>query len=120
MQTRTLFSAICLALLPAAALAQWPSCDPSCKSCGLYCNSGCAAPLTMSECDRCLYCRRESSSCGFVQIGSGDTNPPDPALCAACQDSCYCRIDAKCYDNITFTNPPSSSHSATPTPVSLR
>ncbi|KAI0502766.1 hypothetical protein F5B22DRAFT_652770 [Xylaria bambusicola] len=108
--------ALALALLP-AALAQWPSCDPSCKSCGLYCNEGCVAPLDLTECQRCLYCRRESSSCGYVDISGGWTeNPPDPAYCAQCSAGCHCRIDAKCYDGITITPPSSFTPTATPVP----
>ncbi|GAP82753.1 hypothetical protein SAMD00023353_0102890 [Rosellinia necatrix] len=112
MRTPTLL-ALALSILPTAlaAAGAWPSCDPSCKSCGLYCNEGCTAPLVLSECNRCLYCRRESSSCGFVQIGPSSDPPPDPAYCAMCQDSCHCYIDAKCYDNTTTTASPSPSAS---------
>ncbi|KAI1182417.1 hypothetical protein F5B17DRAFT_420476 [Nemania serpens] len=106
--------ALALAALP-AALADWPSCAPSCKSCGLYCNEGCPAPLDLAACNRCLYCRRESSACSFVPI-SWPSDPPDPALCAQCSESCHCYIDAMCYDNVTITPPPSSS-SAAPTPT---
>lgn len=103
------------AILPTAVLAQWPSCDPSCKSCGLYCNTGCVAPLDQAECDRCLYCRRESSSCSWQDISGGWTeNPPDPAYCAQCRDGCHCKIDAQCYDNITITPPLSTPPTATP------
>ncbi|KAI8949409.1 hypothetical protein F4801DRAFT_553505 [Xylaria longipes] len=109
MRTQTILS-LCLAILP--ALADWPSCDASCQSCGLYCNEGCAAPLDLTECNRCLYCRRESSSCGFVPI-QWTTNPPDPAYCAMCEQGCHCHIDAKCYDNTTVTATPSSSAAPT-------
>ncbi|KAI0964804.1 hypothetical protein F4678DRAFT_454813 [Xylaria arbuscula] len=106
--------ALALAIIP-AALADWPSCDPDCKSCGLYCNQGCNAPLDISQCSDCLYCRRESSSCGFVEIG-GSSNA-DPALCAMCQANCHCNIDAMCYDNTTTTTvSPSASPSVSPTP----
>ncbi|KAI0425219.1 hypothetical protein F5Y09DRAFT_110904 [Xylaria sp. FL1042] len=116
MRTPTLLALALAALLP-TALADWPSCDPSCKSCGLYCNEGCNAPLDLAECNRCLYCRRESSSCGFVDIsGSWSQDPPDPAYCAMCSDGCHCYIDAMCYDNTTTTTTasPSGSPSAAP------
>lgn len=106
--------ALALALLP-AAMADWPSCAPSCKSCGLYCNEGCPAPLVLSDCNRCLYCRRESSSCSFTPV-SWPEDPPDPGFCAQCAQSCHCYIDAQCYDNVTITVPPSSSGAALPTP----
>lgn len=106
----TTLLALVVSIIPLVA-ADWPSCDPSCKACGLYCNEGCAAPLVLSECNKCLYCRRESSSCGFVQIGGSD-DQPDPAYCAQCQESCHCYIDAKCYDNTTIT----TTASSTPTP----
>ncbi|KAI0478304.1 hypothetical protein F4859DRAFT_479317 [Xylaria cf. heliscus] len=103
---------LALALLPALTLAQFPSCDPSCQSCGLFCNEGCAAPLDLAKCNECLYCRRESSSCGFVDISGGASNPPDPAYCAQCEQGCHCYIDAKCYDDTTTTIPPSSGAAA--------
>ncbi|KAI1172898.1 hypothetical protein F4777DRAFT_483780 [Nemania sp. FL0916] len=103
------------ALLPALSLAQFPSCAPDCKSCGLYCNEGCPAPLNQTECDRCLYCRRESSSCGYVPI-SWTEDPPDPAYCAQCSAQCHCYIDAMCYDGVTIP-PPSSSSTVGPTPT---
>ncbi|KAI1360563.1 hypothetical protein F5Y08DRAFT_45982 [Xylaria arbuscula] len=114
MYTPKLLALALVAILP-TALAQWPSCAPDCKSCGLYCNEGCTAPLNQTECDRCLYCRRESSSCGYVNISGGWTeNPPDPAYCALCQEGCHCKIDAMCYDNVTITPPVSATPSATP------
>ncbi|KAI1126293.1 hypothetical protein F5Y10DRAFT_215417 [Nemania abortiva] len=118
MRTPT-FLALALAILPTALAATnaWPSCAADCKSCGLYCNYGCAAPLTTSACDQCLYCRRESSSCGFVQIGSSSNPPADPAFCAMCSDSCHCFIDAKCYDNTTATTTGSASASPSASPV---
>ncbi|KAI0414542.1 hypothetical protein F5X98DRAFT_349074 [Xylaria grammica] len=120
MRAPTLLAVALAAVLPAAVLAQWPSCDASCKSCGLYCNNGCAAPLDFAECSRCLYCRRESSSCGFVDIGGSWTeNPPDPAYCAMCSEGCYCHIDAKCYDNVTATVTPSPTPSPSPAPAVL-
>ncbi|KAI0159834.1 hypothetical protein GGR57DRAFT_438897 [Xylariaceae sp. FL1272] len=108
---------IALAILPAVVAQGSFSCAPDCKSCGLYCNSGCTAPLDYTKCSECLYCRRESSSCGFVEISAGQTNPPDPAYCAACEEGCHCYIDAKCYDNVTIT-PPSSS-AAVPVPTGM-
>ncbi|KAH8162559.1 hypothetical protein CIB48_g5669 [Xylaria polymorpha] len=111
MRTQSLL-ALSLAILPSLTVAAFPSCDPSCKSCGLYCNEGCAAPLDLAQCNQCLYCRRESSSCGFVTI-QGGSNPPDPAFCAMCEQGCHCYIDAKCYDNTTVTVTPSSSAAPT-------
>ncbi|KAI0100994.1 hypothetical protein GGR51DRAFT_563644 [Nemania sp. FL0031] len=116
MRTPT-FVALALAIVPTtlAATQAWPSCAADCKSCGLYCNYGCAAPLDATKCSQCLYCRRESSSCGFVQIGSSSDPPADPAYCAMCDNSCHCYIDAKCYDNVTITaTPTSASPSASP------
>ncbi|KAI0903783.1 hypothetical protein F4824DRAFT_299603 [Ustulina deusta] len=112
MRTPTVL-ALALAILPTAL--SFPSCDPSCKLCGLYCNEGCTAPLDLTECNRCLYCRRESSSCGFVDIGgSWSEDPPDPAYCAMCSEGCHCYIDAMCYDNTTITTTASPSPSASP------
>ncbi|ORY62407.1 uncharacterized protein BCR38DRAFT_239336 [Pseudomassariella vexata] len=91
------FLQITFCLLP-TALAQWPSCDPSCVTCGLTCDKGCAAPLDMSICNNCLYCRRESSSCSFFELGYEDPN--DPNLCELCANSCYCKLGAICYDGL--------------------
>ncbi|KAI1269087.1 hypothetical protein F5Y18DRAFT_439639 [Xylariaceae sp. FL1019] len=107
---------IALSILPAVMSQGSFSCDPSCQSCGLYCNSGCTAPLDYDKCSECLYCRRESSSCSFTEITPGSTGP-DPAYCAACETGCHCYIDAMCYDNVTIT-PPSSS-SAVPVPTGM-
>ncbi|KAI0400676.1 hypothetical protein F4802DRAFT_609976 [Xylaria palmicola] len=114
MRTQALL-ALGLALAPVvlSAAADWPSCDAGCKSCGLYCNEGCAAPLDLGECNRCLYCRRESSSCGFVTI-QWTSDPPDPAYCALCSAGCHCRIDARCYDDDSPPPPGSSSSSVPP------
>ncbi|KAI8623609.1 hypothetical protein F5Y19DRAFT_370584 [Xylariaceae sp. FL1651] len=112
MRASTLVS-LALAILPAALAQGSFSCDPSCQSCGLYCNYGCTAPLDATECSRCLYCRRESSSCGFVDIsGSWTEDPPEPAYCAMCDQACHCYIDAQCYDNTTTTT---ASPSGAPT-----
>ncbi|POS73487.1 hypothetical protein DHEL01_v208122 [Diaporthe helianthi] len=89
-----------LAFLIHPASSQWPSCDPSCKSCGLICDQGCESPLNLTECTaKCLYCRRESSSCGWVQL-----TPPsgsDDEFCEQCYGSCWCKIGAMCYDDYT-------------------
>ncbi|KAI0873118.1 hypothetical protein GGS24DRAFT_464912 [Hypoxylon argillaceum] len=123
MRTPTLL-ALALTILPtalaAAAASGFPSCAASCKACGLYCNYGCTAPLDTSSCSQCLYCRRESSSCGFVQIGAGSSPPPDPAYCAMCADACHCFIDAMCYDNATTTVTGSASASPSASPVVVR
>ncbi|KAI1478469.1 hypothetical protein F4774DRAFT_384919 [Daldinia eschscholtzii] len=79
-----------------------------CKACGWYCNQGCSAPLVDSECNRCLYCRRESSSCSFEHIGDTWTHdPPSKELCAACDEGCWCHGDWYCMDNATGPPPPS-------------
>jgi hypothetical protein len=94
-----------LALLILPASCQWPSCEPSCKSCGLVCDQGCDSALNLTECTtKCLYCRRESSSCSWFQL-----TPPsesDEEFCKQCYGSCWCRIGAECYDN--YTSPTTS------------
>ncbi|KAI0157160.1 hypothetical protein GGR52DRAFT_192714 [Hypoxylon sp. FL1284] len=83
------------------------ACADTCKSCGWYCNQGCDAALDRTECDRCLYCRRESSSCGFIPIGDTWTHdPPADELCAACEAGCWCGGDWYCMDNVTGPPPP--------------
>lgn len=90
-------------LLPLASFilpvrSQWPSCDPSCKSCGLICDQGCSSPLNYTECTtKCLYCRRESSSCDWVPL----TPPSESEFCDQCTASCWCKIGVRCYDNYT-------------------
>ncbi|KAI4864454.1 hypothetical protein F4820DRAFT_423601 [Hypoxylon rubiginosum] len=89
------------------------ACADTCKSCGWYCNQGCDASSLpsspdLSGCNRCLYCRRESSSCGFVDIGDTWTvDPPSDELCAACDAGCWCHGDWYCADNATGPPPPS-------------
>ncbi|KAI2627617.1 hypothetical protein GGR54DRAFT_636741 [Hypoxylon sp. NC1633] len=96
-----------LSLLLPTALSQ-SACASGCKACGWYCNQGCAAPLVQGDCARCLYCRRESSSCGFIDIGDTWTqDPPSEALCDACDRGCWCHGDWYCADNATGPPPPS-------------
>ncbi|KAG8159947.1 hypothetical protein KVR01_010584 [Diaporthe batatas] len=88
-----------LAFFVFPASSQWPACDPSCKSCGLTCDQGCDSPLDLTECtNKCLYCRRESSSCDWVKL-----TPPSETdeFCEQCYGSCWCKIGAMCYDNYT-------------------
>ncbi|KAI1371586.1 hypothetical protein F4677DRAFT_450236 [Hypoxylon crocopeplum] len=95
-----------LVFLP-IALAQ-SACSSTCKACGWFCNQGCSAPLVKSECDRCLYCRRESSACNFIDIGDTWTeNPPSKEVCDACDQGCWCHGDWYCSDNTTGPPPPS-------------
>ena len=79
---------------PFGALAQHPPdptlppCDETCTgSCGIdRCEQGCDAPLDWAWCDsHCLWCRRESSSCGFA--GTEHWNDEE---CAPCRESCWC------------------------------
>ncbi|KAK8068999.1 hypothetical protein PG994_005615 [Apiospora phragmitis] len=85
-----------LFVLAATAAAQFPTCDPDCKSCGLGCSEGCDAPLAAADCQDCLYCRRESSACGYLQLGGLDPSPH----CQTCYSSCHCRLAAFCYDDL--------------------
>lgn len=66
----------------------------------LICDQGCSSPLNYTECTtKCLNCRRESSSCDWVQL-----TPPsesDEEFCEQCYGSCWCKIGARCYDNYT-------------------
>ncbi|KAI1434423.1 hypothetical protein GGR50DRAFT_662409 [Xylaria sp. CBS 124048] len=110
---RSFFLFATLALATAEA---FPSCDPSCENCNLYCNQGCPAPLDLSlqSCGGCIYCRRESSACGFAEVDA--SNPVDPALCAQCEALCHCFIDAQCDDGKplpTITPTPSAAPSGT-------
>ncbi|KAI1385144.1 uncharacterized protein F4822DRAFT_412178 [Hypoxylon trugodes] len=107
-----------LFLLP-TALAQSTGCveGSNCSSCGWYCNQGCSAPLDRTECNRCLYCRRESSSCGFIDISDTWTHDaPSDELCAACNDGCWCHGDWYCMDTATAA-PPGSPPTPKPTPT---
>ncbi|RYP43077.1 hypothetical protein DL770_011871 [Monosporascus sp. CRB-9-2] len=89
-----------------------PQDDPSCKDCRLTCYHACEPPLTVEGCEAdCLYCRRESSHCAYLQLGQG----PE---CDACAESCVCTIGHVC--NEPFTPPPTNSASPTPGPHNLR
>ncbi|KAI0381207.1 hypothetical protein F5Y04DRAFT_85962 [Hypomontagnella monticulosa] len=107
-----------LTSLLSGVIAQASSCNQgtNCKACGWYCNQGCSAPLVQTECNRCLYCRRESSSCGFMDISDTWTHdPPSEELCAACNAGCWCHGDWYCMDNATGPppmSPPTSTRSA--------
>ncbi|KAI1825459.1 hypothetical protein F4861DRAFT_190523 [Xylaria intraflava] len=106
--------------LALTATAQFPSCDPSCQTCELYCAQSCEAPLSLSmdSCGQCLYCRRESSSCGFAEVESSAS----PDFCALCEQACQCNIAARCYSNSTTsaTPSPSGSPTASPSPSGVR
>ncbi|OTA65743.1 hypothetical protein K449DRAFT_431192 [Hypoxylon sp. EC38] len=105
-----------LFLLP-SALAQTSGCveGTNCNSCGWYCNQGCDPLLSRTECNRCLYCRRESSACGFMDISDTWTHdPPSEELCAACNAGCWCHGDWYCMDNATGP-PPGSPPTSTAT-----
>lgn len=105
-----------LAFLAHPASSQWPSCEPSCKSCGLVCDQGCSSPLNLTECTaKCLYCRRESSSCDWVQLTP--PSEPDNEFCEQCYESCWCKIGARCYDN--YTSPTTTGGRATATTAKL-
>ncbi|KAI6088360.1 hypothetical protein F4821DRAFT_258192 [Hypoxylon rubiginosum] len=94
-----------VALCLPSALAACGTCN---STCGFYCNNGCDASLDYTECSRCLYCRRESSSCGYIDIGDTWTqDPPTDELCAACTAGCWCHGDWYCMDNATGPPPPS-------------
>lgn len=100
------------ALLAAAATvaAQFPTCEAGCQSCGLACSQGCDAPLVPNDCQDCLYCRRESSSCSYVQLGGQEPSPH----CQACYGSCQCRMAAVCYDDLPPVTTSSSSSGTAP------
>ncbi|KAI0880903.1 uncharacterized protein GGS22DRAFT_197225 [Annulohypoxylon maeteangense] len=96
-----------LLLLP-TTLAQTSGCvqNENCTSCGWYCNQGCDALLDRAECSRCLYCRRESSSCGFIDIAdTWTTDPPSAEMCEACDLGCWCHGDWYCMDGTTEPPP---------------
>ena len=84
-------------------LSQFPTCDPDCVSCGLACDTGCEAPLDYDECSQCLYCRRESSSCGWFELSYNSTDDPD--FCNRCYKGCWCHIGTVCYDGIPPPKP---------------
>ncbi|KAI5917603.1 hypothetical protein F4810DRAFT_716331 [Camillea tinctor] len=86
----------------------------ACSSCGWFCNQGCSAPLDRAECARCLYCRRESSSCGFLDVsGTWTEDPPSEELCASCAGGCWCYGDWYCADDGGQPTPsPSTSGAA--------
>ncbi|KAK8085164.1 hypothetical protein PG997_006435 [Apiospora hydei] len=108
---RTTQALAALLTVAATVTAQaWPSCDPECKSCGLTCGQNCNAPLVPADCQDCLYCRRESSACSYVQLGGQDPSPH----CQTCYGSCQCRIAAVCYDDL----PPVTTTSGTAPPAS--
>ncbi|KAI1085597.1 hypothetical protein F5B20DRAFT_575106 [Whalleya microplaca] len=65
MQFLHLLAITALYLLPHATFAQ-SGCAEDCESCGWFCNNGCDESLDRTACNSCLYCRRESSSCDFV------------------------------------------------------
>ncbi|KAI1207489.1 uncharacterized protein F4807DRAFT_462641 [Annulohypoxylon truncatum] len=94
-------------------LAQPTTCiqGPHCTSCGWFCNQGCdTALLDSAECARCLYCRRESSACEFVDVSHTWTaDPPSAELCEACARGCWCRGDWYCMDD--GTGPPEAGSS---------
>ncbi|KAK7931592.1 hypothetical protein PG985_002304 [Apiospora marii] len=99
------------ALLTVAATvtAQFPTCEADCKSCGLACSQGCDAPLVPNDCQDCVYCRRESSSCSNFQLGGQEPS----AHCQTCYSSCQCRMVAVCYDDL----PPVTTSSGTAPPA---
>ncbi|KAK8115901.1 hypothetical protein PG984_012403 [Apiospora sp. TS-2023a] len=111
--TQTLAALLTLA---ATVTAQMPDCDPGCKSCGLACQQNCAAPLTATDCDDCLYCRRESSYCSNIVL-----QPQDSEHCKTCYRSCECKMAAICFDDLqTVTVSSSSSGTAPPAAAMTR
>ncbi|KAK8098370.1 uncharacterized protein PG998_013856 [Apiospora kogelbergensis] len=107
--TQVLAALLSVVVATASASTQaFPTCDSGCKSCGLTCSQGCNAPLMPADCQDCLYCRRESSSCSYVELGGQDPS----AHCQTCYNSCHCTIAATCYDN-----QPSATASASHAPA---
>ncbi|KAK6840504.1 hypothetical protein PG995_016258 [Apiospora arundinis] len=107
MRTHQVLAALLSVVVAAVAAQGWPTCDPGCKSCGLTCSQGCSAPLLPADCSDCLYCRRESSSCSYVELGGQDPS----AHCQSCYNSCHCRIAATCYDDY---QPPATTSGTAP------
>ncbi|KAK8044564.1 hypothetical protein PG993_004588 [Apiospora rasikravindrae] len=99
-----------LTVAATVAAQAFPNCDPDCKSCGLTCSQGCNAPLAPADCQDCLYCRRESSACAYVQLGGQEPS----AHCQTCYGSCQCRIAAVCYDDLPPVTSGTASASAPP------
>ena len=93
-----------------------PPCDDTCTtSCGIdRCEQGCDAPVDWAWCDAyCLWCRRESSSCGFA-----GTEHWNDEVCAPCRDSCWCFMRWYCVpDETTSATATVSSTSAVPVPT---
>ncbi|KAI1396629.1 hypothetical protein F4819DRAFT_474824 [Hypoxylon fuscum] len=106
MQLPTLLTLTILILLPGAFAACVQNPNGDCSRCGWYCNQGCDPLLDSTECARCLYCRRESSSCGFLDISDTWTqDPPSEEVCDACNAGCWCHGDWYCMDNATGPPP---------------
>ncbi|KAI0013571.1 hypothetical protein F4779DRAFT_342436 [Xylariaceae sp. FL0662B] len=121
MKFHDLLALTVLSLLAPTAPAQ-SGCASDCESCGWFCNNGCDAALSSPDCARCLYCRRESSSCGFVDIGDTWTDdPPSDELCDACGAGCWCHGAWYCMDDGGSPTPypptPTLTSTSTSTPT---
>ncbi|KAK8054055.1 hypothetical protein PG996_013356 [Apiospora saccharicola] len=94
----------------ATVTAQMPTCG-GCQSCGLACQQSCAAPLVATDCEDCLYCRRESSYCSNIEL---DLQKPPSPHCQTCYSSCQCKMAAICYDDLPPVTASSSSSGTAP------